>query len=77
MNELPPLELWKARSFWFSVATVLGLLAKLFGGDLNVSEWADTLFALVPLVTLLLAYRERLNPKRRLVMTMPKKETTP
>lgn len=67
------IEIWKTRSFWFAVATAAGMIANMLGHDLDAGVWADRLFALVPLVTLALAYRERMRPTKNVVIGRAKK----
>ena len=65
--DLPELPVWQARSFWFAVATAIGIIANWIGYAFDVVLWTDRFMALLPLVTLALTFRERLSPKRRLV----------
>jgi len=67
-DKLPPLPMWQARSFWLGLATLAAIIARPLGLDMDAHEWADTMMDLVPLVTMLLAYQQRMNPKRRLVL---------
>lgn len=66
MQELPPMEVWKARSFWYAIATASALIASAFGRDLNATAWADTAMALVPLLGLFMVYWERMKPSKNL-----------
>lgn len=63
---LPPLPIWQARSFWLALTTAAALVANVFGVDFDENLLAERILNVVPLVTFALAYRERLNPSRRL-----------
>lgn len=70
--DLPEMPVWQARSFWFAVATAIGIILNALGYAFDVSLWTDRLMALVPLITLALTYRERLSPTVRLVWRRPR-----
>lgn len=61
------IEFWRTRSFWLLIATAVSILARQFGLDLDEGALADIALQVVPLVTMALAYRERMNPKKRVV----------
>lgn len=67
---LPPLSIFAARSFWLMAASLICLAAQYFGYDFGApDEMADKLLTASTAITALLAYRERLNPKRSLTVT--------
>ncbi|QDL92559.1 hypothetical protein FDP22_12660 [Paroceanicella profunda] len=69
-DTLPPIPIWQTRSFWYAVATLAAVLARtFFQTELDANRLADTVMAILPLFTGALAYRERMNPKRRVVIT--------
>lgn len=70
------IEIWKTRSFWLSLATAAAVIAQLFGVTIDADGIADTAVDLVPLITLALAYRERMSPKKRVVIRKTTKEPT-
>jgi hypothetical protein len=63
---LPAMPIWQARSFWLALTTAAALVANIFGVDFDENLLAERVLNVVPLVTFALAYRERLNPSRRL-----------
>lgn len=68
------IEIWQTRSFWFALTSAAAIVANVFGVELDAGGLADTLFELVPLITIALAYRERMNPKKRVVLRKTTKE---
>lgn len=70
---LPPLPFWQAKSWWYTVFAVLGPVLSLFGINWPwVSDPAtvDVIMQIVGAVATGLAWRERLNPMRRLVFKL-------
>jgi hypothetical protein len=73
---LPPLPFWQARSFWLALVAVAGGVAQARGIDLVAAlgftdppELVDAIMELVPAVAALLAWRERMSPRRRLALS--------
>ena len=70
-EQLPPLPIWQARSFWLTVTAFLGSVLPLIGINWPwVSDPAtvDAIMQFVSGVAAVLALRERLNPQRRLTI---------
>lgn len=69
---MPPLSIFGARSFYFLLAAVICLIAQALGYDLGAPEdIAETLFEIASGIFVLLSYRERMAPGRRLVVKGP------
>ena len=69
---LAPMPIWQARSFWLAVFTLAGFLLPMAGLDMPFEPGggADKVLEILPYVTGLLAYRERLDPQRRLTLSL-------
>ena len=70
-TDLPPLPAWQARSFWLTVMAFVGSVMPLLGIDwpwVNDPATVDTIMQIVSGVAAVLAWRERVNPHRRLVI---------
>jgi len=69
---LAPMPVWHARSFWLAVFTLAGFLLPMAGLDMPIEPGgaADRVLEILPYVTGLLAYRERLDPQRRLTLSL-------
>jgi hypothetical protein len=70
--DLPPLPFWQARSWWLTLLAVLAPILSLLGLDwpwVNDPATVDTIMQIVAGIAAALAWRERLNPHRRLALT--------
>jgi len=71
-DDLPPLPFYLARSWWMTLLAVIAPLLSLIGIDWPwVSDPAtvDVIMQVVGGVAAALAWRERLNPHKRLTLT--------
>jgi hypothetical protein len=70
MNEplTEEIAIWQTRSFWFAATTAVAVIAKIAGFEIDANYLADAAFNMLPLVTLALAYRERMAPKKKVVL---------
>jgi hypothetical protein len=71
-DQLPSLPFWQARSWWMTLLAVIAPLLSLIGIDWPwVSDPAtvDVIMQVVGGVAAALAWRERLNPHKRLTLT--------
>ncbi len=69
-NDLPPLPFWQARSWWLTLIAVLTPVLALLGLDwpwVTDPDTPDAVMQVVGGVAAALAWRERVNPRRRLV----------
>lgn len=68
-EQLPALPFWQARSFWLTFLAVLAPLLSALGLDwpwVTDPATIDAIMQIVGAVSAVLAWRERLNPGRRL-----------
>lgn len=71
---LPPLSIFAARSFWLMAASLICMVAEYLGYDFGAPDvLADHLLTAASAIMAILAYRERLNPNRRLTASGPVK----
>ena len=69
--EMPTLPFWAARSFWYTLLALVGSVLPVFNVHWPwVSDPAtvDTIMQVVSGAAAVLAFRERIAPKRRLTM---------
>jgi len=72
--DLPPMDFWKARSFWLTLVAAASSVSIALGFDLfgflgveNGEALTDAIMPIVAGISAVLAWRERLRPKVRLV----------
>jgi len=68
-EQLPALPFWQARSFWLTLFAVLAPVLSAFGIDwpwVTDPATIDAVMQIVGAVAAVLAWRERINPARRL-----------
>ncbi len=70
--ELDPIPAWQTRSFWLTLLTAAQLLAAQVGWTFDAGRIVELIMQALPLVTLALAYRERMNPTRRVTLLPPR-----
>jgi hypothetical protein len=71
-DDLPPLPFWQARSWWLTLLAVVAPILSLLGLDwpwVSDPETVDTIMQIVAGIAAALAWRERLNPHRRLALS--------
>lgn len=70
-SNLPPLPFWQARSWWLTFFAVLAPILSLLGINwpwVSDPSTVDTVMQVVGAISTALAWRERLDPKRRLTL---------
>lgn len=68
-TELPTLPFWQARSWWMTFYAVLAPVVSMLGLDwpwVSDPETVNTTLQVTSAIAAGLAWRERLNPKKRL-----------
>jgi len=63
------LNIFKARSFWLMVGSVLATLVNVLGYEFKANEFADVAITVAPAALALWAYIERLLGQKKLVLS--------